>query len=131
VVTVTSAAKRVSEGPTVLVVDDDLDVQSLLAGLLTKAGYKVEVANSGAEAILLLERIEPQVMLVDLLMPGIVGQELLEYLRASPHLANVPVAIVSGSPELAPDGYRLFRKPVSFKSLLEFVKESCITPHQA
>ena len=109
----------------VLVVDDDVDVQTLLSGLLTKAGYRVQVANSGAEAILLLEEIEPSVMLVDLLMPGIVGQELLEYVRASPHLANVPVAIVSGSPDLAPDGYRLFKKPVSFRSLLAFVEESC------
>jgi CheY-like chemotaxis protein len=114
---------------TVLVVDDDPDIRSLLSGLLSKAGYHVEMACSGAEAILMLEQMPtPAALLVDLLMPGIVGQELLEYVRATPRLATIPVAIVSGSPELAPSGYRLFKKPVAFRELLAFVRQSCPEP---
>lgn len=90
-------------------VDDDPDVRSLLSALLSKAGYRVE---SGAEAILMLEEMDvPVALLVDLLMPGIVGQELIEYVRATPRLATIPVAIVSGSPELAPAGYRFLESP--------------------
>jgi CheY-like chemotaxis protein len=108
----------------VLVVDDDRDVRELLCELFARSGYDVEVACNGAEAIDQLERSTPAAILVDLVMPGIVGQELLEYVESADHLAGVPVAIVSGSPHLAPQGYRVFRKPLEFRSLLAFVRAS-------
>lgn len=108
-----------------LVVDDDRDVRDLLCDLFARAGYDVDVAGNGAEAIDSLEQATPPAaILVDLLMPGIVGQELLEYVESAAHLVDVPVAIVSGSPHLAPDGYRVFGKPLQFGSLLEFVRAS-------
>jgi CheY-like chemotaxis protein len=107
----------------VLVVDDDRDVQDLLSDLFRRAGYDVEVAGNGADAIDTLEHsAPPAAILVDLLMPGVVGQELLEYVQSSDHLADVAVAIVSGSPHLAPSGFRVFGKPIEFGTLLEFVR---------
>ena len=50
------------------------------------------------------------------------GVELLEYLAHEPRLANIRVAIVSASPELAPEGYRVFAKPLDLPSLLEFLR---------
>jgi CheY-like chemotaxis protein len=109
----------------VLVVDDDRDVQELLRDLFRRAGYDVDVAGNGADAIDALERsAAPAAILVDLMMPGIVGQELLEYVQSADHLAEVPVAIVSGSPHLAPRGFRVFGKPIEFGSLLEFVRDA-------
>jgi CheY-like chemotaxis protein len=62
-------------------------------------------------------------MIVDLLMPGVVGQELLEFVRDEPSLAQVRVAIVTGSPKLAPAGYTVFPKPLDVARLLAFLRD--------
>ena len=112
--------------PTVLVVDDDPDIRMLLGELFVKAGFHVEVAVDGAAAILFLEHnAAPSAIVLDLLMPGIVGSSVLAYLSSQPGLSGVPVAIVSSSPHLAPDGYALFKKPLQFAPLLEFVRGAC------
>ena len=110
----------------ILIVEDDADIQAALSDLFTAEGYEVDIAESGVEAITMLESGDrPCVMLVDLLMPGIVGQELLEYIHDDVRLAAIPVAIVSGAPQLAPSGYQVFRKPLSLRPLLDFVREGC------
>ena len=112
--------------PTVLIVDDDPDIRMMLCELFAREGFQVETANDGAAAILFLESHEPPAAIVlDLLMPGIVGSSVLAYLSGRPGLADVPVAIVSSSPHLAPGGYPLFKKPLRFAPLLEFVRTAC------
>lgn len=121
-----ASKERSVDRPTLLVVDDDPDIRMLLYELFGKAGYSVEVANDGAAAILFLEHNQaPDAIVLDLLMPGIVGSSVLAYLSSQPELANVPVAIVSSSPHLAPAGYALFKKPLQFAPLLEFVRKAC------
>ncbi len=112
--------------PTVLVVEDDVDTRGLLTDLLTDNGYCVSAVANGAEAILALdEEAPPSVMLIDLLMPGVVGHELLEFIESEERFASIPIGIVSGSPELAPEGYPLFPKPLNVPPLLEFVRQHC------
>jgi CheY-like chemotaxis protein len=107
----------------ILVVEDDPDIQATLCELFQREGYEVDVVPNGAEAITFLdEHTHPDVVLVDLLMPGVVGNELLEYLHSDADLSAIPVAIVSGSPQLAPEGYKVFRKPIQVGPLLEFVR---------
>src|SRR5215216_1217789 len=102
-----------------MIVDDDADMQGLLGELLQNEGYEVDIASNGAEAINLLDSSDrPCAVLVDLLMPGLVGQELIEYMRSDDKLSTIPLAIVSGSPQLAPEGYRVFTKPVEAQALL-------------
>jgi CheY-like chemotaxis protein len=114
--------------PTVLIVDDDPDIRMLLYELFARAGFRVEVAMDGASAILFLEHHQPPAAIIlDLLMPGIIGSSVLAYLSSRPVLADVPVAIVSSSPHLAPQGYPLFKKPLQFAPLLEFVRTACDT----
>jgi CheY-like chemotaxis protein len=109
-----------------LVVDDDPDVRMLLCELFSKEGFHVNVATDGAAAILFLEQnAPPSVIVLDLLMPGILGTSVLQYVESRPSLGHVPVAIVSSSPHLAPRGYQLFQKPIKFKPLLEFVLTAC------
>ncbi len=104
----------------------------LLCELFARAGYRVDVAMDGAAAILFLEHNEPPAAIIlDLLMPGIIGSSVLAYLASQPVLANVPVAIVSSSPHLAPEGYPLFKKPLQFAPLLEFVRTACDTRRDA
>lgn len=115
----------------ILIVEDDRDARDVLAELLSKEGFTVEVAADAVDAIHLLEapgNEPPRAMLVDLLMPGILGGSLLEYVRDEPHLQNVRVAIVSASPHLAPDGYTVFPKPVDVPRLIEFLRG---TPRRA
>jgi CheY-like chemotaxis protein len=110
----------------VLIVEDDPEIQAALEELLMVEGYEVDLAANGADAIEYLEGdARPCAVLVDLLMPGIVGQELLEYLRDDDRLASIPVAIVSASPQLAPQGYKVFRKPLDLRPLLDFLREGC------
>jgi len=98
----------------------------LLCDLFKREGYRVDVATDGAAAISFLERhAPPSVILLDLLMPGILGTSVLQYLGSKPALEHVPVAIVSSSPDLAPSGYALFTKPLKFAPLLAFVREAC------
>ncbi len=105
----------------VMIVDDDGDIRDALATLFELHGFDTELAADGAHAIELLEGgFKPDVIFVDLLMPGIVGQELLEYLKSEERFLGVPIAIVSASPELAPPGYAVFPKPVTAKTLIDF-----------
>lgn len=98
----------------------------MLCELFANEGFQVESASDGAAAILFLEsHTAPAAVVLDLLMPGIVGSSVLSYMADRPSLANVPVAIVSSSPHLAPDGYPLFQKPLRFAPLLEFVRTAC------
>lgn len=107
----------------VLIVEDDDALRIALDQLFSDAGYSVAVAANGVDAVEWLEHDVPRAVVLDLLMPGIVGQELLEELRATPELSAVPVAVISGSPELAPEGYTVFPKPIDQAALLEFVGE--------
>ena len=112
--------------PTVLIVDDDPDIRMLLRDLFMREGFRVDVATDGAAAITFLEHNEPpSAILLDLLMPGILGSSVLAYIGSKPGLESVPVAIISSSPPLAPRGYQLFKKPLRFAPLLEFVRKAC------
>jgi CheY-like chemotaxis protein len=114
----------VQDRPHVLIVEDDPGIRDALADLLHAEGYETDLATNGAEAIDFLETTRrPSAVLVDLLMPGIVGQELLEYLRGDAALASIPVAIFSASPQLAPPGYAVFRKPLDLPPLLAFLRQ--------
>lgn len=98
----------------------------LLCDLFAREGFRVDVAIDGASAISFLEQHEPpSAILLDLLMPGILGTSVLAYLGSKSRFENIPVAIVSSSPDLAPRGYRLFKKPLKFAPLLEFIRNAC------
>jgi CheY-like chemotaxis protein len=127
---VTVTNERSVNPPTLLIVDDDPEIRMLLSDLFTREGFRVDVADDGAAAILFLEHHEPPAAIVlDLLMPGILGSSVLAYLGTKPTLERVPVAIVSSAPQLAPEGYASFKKPLKFQPLLEFVRTACESDH--
>lgn len=77
----------------VLVVDDEPTVRSWLSALLADEGYVVEEASDGAMALAVLRTFRPDVILLDLIMPGMNGRELLLELREDPRLARIPVVV--------------------------------------
>ncbi|WP_455713968.1 response regulator transcription factor [Anaerosporobacter sp.] len=83
----------------ILIVEDDSDINSLLSKILNAADYKTNQAFSGTEAKLLLEKELPDLILLDLMLPGISGKELLYEIREEMH-ADIPVLILSAKSSL-------------------------------
>jgi adenylate cyclase len=90
-------------GKRVLVVDDDLEARSLLAKILKEEDAEVVSAASGDEAMSLIAQVPPDLVLLDLMMPGMSGFEMVARLRASPSGATIPVMIVSAKELTAED----------------------------
>ncbi len=79
----------------VLVVDDDQDNREMLAEYLTLVGCTVATASSGVEALVVAEAMRPQVMLMDLALPGIDGWEATRRVKAHPLLKQTVVIAVT------------------------------------
>ncbi|MEK7209206.1 MAG: response regulator [Patescibacteria group bacterium] len=80
---------------TVLIVEDDEFLRSLTAKRIEKEGYGVEVAVDGENAITVLETLKPDLILLDLLLPGKDGFEVLKKIRSNEAVKAVPVIIFS------------------------------------
>lgn len=78
----------------ILVIEDDADINQLLARILKREGYEVIQAYSGTEAILLLEKGVPDLILLDLMLPGMSGEKVTEYIRKEKGY-NVPIIVLS------------------------------------
>ncbi len=77
----------------VLVVDDDAVVRTVVAHSL--AGYEVRMASSGEEGLREAAEFQPDLVLLDVVMPGLSGLEVLERLRADPGTARLPVIMLT------------------------------------
>lgn len=73
----------------ILIIDDDLHIGNVLEETLTNEGYGVARAYSGTEAILVLSQTKPDLVLLDLTLPGLSGEEVL------PHIKGIPVIVMS------------------------------------
>lgn len=110
---------------TVLVVDDDPAALHIIGSHLTRAGYKVIYAESGAKALALARTHQPDAITLDIMMPQMDGWSVLVALKKEPDLADIPVVIVSVSNEKAL-GFTLgasgmLTKPVDRNELTAFV----------
>ena len=85
-----------SESPLVLVVDDTPQNVKLLTDTLeARGGYRVVSASSGAEALALLERASPDIVLLDVVMPNMSGYEVCERIRRRDETALLPIVMVT------------------------------------
>lgn len=83
----------------ILIIEDDTDINHLLSRILKKAGYEVTPAFSGTEAQLRLEKEVPNLILLDLMLPGVTGEEVIKYVREELH-QNVPIIVISAKTAL-------------------------------
>jgi adenylate cyclase len=87
-------------GARILIVEDAANDIRLLGTLLSEQGYGVSIARSGEEAIEQIERECPNLVLLDVILPGLSGYELCERIRASPSTRDLPVLMITA---LQPD----------------------------
>jgi CheY-like chemotaxis protein len=78
-----------------LVVDDNPDAREILDLALTRFGFEVELACDGAEALESTKKRVPDLMMLDLMMPGVNGFQVLSRLRALPETRHIPVIVIS------------------------------------
>jgi DNA-binding response OmpR family regulator len=107
----------------ILVVDDDGDARELFAAALKQAGYAVDLASDGTEALAQAKAVRPDLVLTDLQMPGINGIDLIRYLHAIDE--TLPVVLTTGRETrdlcTAADSYgavACLPKPVNLDELL-------------
>lgn len=85
---------------TIMVVEDDADINNLLAKMLRQADYQVLQVYSGSEAVLRLQQDRPDLLLLDLMLPGMSGSDVLAHMRKELAL-DVPVIVLSEKNALA------------------------------
>lgn len=107
---------------TVLLIEDDVEARELLSDLLSLHGATVVSVGTCAAGIALLEGgMVPDVILSDVKLPDDLGTIVLAYIDARPQLRHTRTALVTGSPELAPRGAKVFVKPIKVAELIAFV----------
>lgn len=82
-------------GDKVLAVDDELQMRDLLNLFLTRDGYDVLLASNGEDAIELAKKENPQIILLDIKMPGINGIEVCRRLKADRKTQSIPIIVIS------------------------------------
>ncbi len=80
---------------TILLVEDDADIASMFSMVLEQAGFKVEVVETGNETMASLNQSLPDLILLDLVMPDMDGYQVLEIIRNTKKLKQVPVYVFS------------------------------------
>jgi CheY-like chemotaxis protein len=87
-------------GEKILVVDDDPDIVAYLCSLLEDHGFSSESASNSRLALKVLSTYRPDAVLVDVLMPGRSGLDLLVTLRRDPRWAGTPIVVVTGNDQV-------------------------------
>ncbi len=85
--------------PRVIVIEDDADIAAVVAYQLTRAGYRVETAANGTEGLDALHRDVPDLVVLDRMLPGLSGDEVLRAIRREAATRSVPVLVVSAKRE--------------------------------
>jgi len=116
----------------ILVVDDEADARSFICAVLEDNGATLLEASDGDEAMAVARREVPDLITLDITMPGKDGGEVFEELRNDPTLRDIPVCIISAHPDLRrliyqrtvppPEGY--LDKPIDEKDLLLNVRKT-------
>lgn len=112
----------------ILIVDDVADNLFLLQTILESEGYLVDTAEDGITALHKLQDSLPDLVLLDIMMPGLNGYEVTQKIRQNQQFASLPIVLLTAHDEFLHRPYQeigandLIRKPVDFDELLEKVE---------
>jgi CheY-like chemotaxis protein len=112
----------------VLVVEDDPDLRDMTADVLRDEGYEVRLAEDGAAALALLRRCQPDLILLDLMMPRLDGWSFRKAQLADPTLASIPVIVLSAAFSVARDtsvlqASAVLTKPYDLNQMLDLIAQ--------
>jgi CheY-like chemotaxis protein len=115
---------------TVLIVEDDQEIRELIGDVLTLEGFTVHSMARLPHGLDRIRTIEPDVIVLDLGLPGIGGIELLRIIKEDPKLGSIPIVICSGAVDTIENhrqefedlGIPVLRKPFHLEQLLEAVR---------
>lgn len=93
--TLSPETSPISHGNIALIIDDDPIMLDILENYVSKVGYQVVLANNGIDGLELAQQLQPRVVILDVMMPGIDGWTVLTTLKENQILANIPVIITS------------------------------------
>jgi DNA-binding response OmpR family regulator len=93
----------VADRKRILLVEDDESVRQLVRVTLQMNDFDVVEAKDGLEGLLFLDLHKPDAVVLDLMMPDVGGERMLAQLRATVETKKVPVVIITGKPEVAPE----------------------------
>ena len=121
--------RRPSSARSVLVVDDDRYTTYILKGMLVAAGYAVYLAHDGDAALGMAREKKPDLVTVDLRMPGVDGLAVVEILKHDPDTRKMPIVVLSVSDDrdraVAVGADAFLQKPVDAEPLLETASRAC------
>ena len=120
-----------SERQTIMVVEDDEDLRRLFRTALALSGYDVVEAGDGLEALLRIDHSPPDLVILDLLLPGLSGISVHQEIAAQAVTRQIPVVVITGS-TVDPadlDVACFLRKPVSPDQLVQTVR-TCLRSAQ-
>ncbi|MFP5265067.1 MAG: response regulator transcription factor [Blastocatellia bacterium] len=111
----------------ILVIEDDEYSRDALAHLLVAEGYQAQSASDGETGLEKAHEVQPDVIVLDLNLPGIDGKEVIEKIRGDGPLRSVPILVITGDEasagqaavDLGADGY--LTKPVEFDDLINAI----------
>lgn len=107
----------------VLIVDDEFDIRQAVAEVLAEEGHQVLSAGDGAEALAYLREFHPNLVLLDLMMPGMNGWEFRAAQKGDPEIRSIPVVILSAlGREGGIDADGFMQKPFDLDDLLATVQ---------
>jgi CheY-like chemotaxis protein len=117
-----------SQGGRVLLVDDELSSAEVLGLILAGEDFQVTLAADARQALARLDDAAPDILVIDFMMPGMNGADLVKAIRAIPPYENVPVVLISGAPEAALRRYNVkydafLRKPFGLELFLRTLQE--------
>ncbi len=111
---------------TVLIVDDEFDLSGTLRSILEGEGYRTDVCANGKEALAHLAAHQPDLLVMDVMMPLVSGIEVLRTMRQTPGLDRIPVILMSSvQPGVRREDYgwqAFLRKPFSLEALVKSVE---------
>ncbi|HUP64627.1 MAG TPA: response regulator [Thermoanaerobaculia bacterium] len=115
----------------ILVVDDDLPLRGMLSAVLRRHGFQVYLAGDGGEAQRALMLHHPDLILLDLMMPGINGWDFLQRLRETGLIGKTPIIVISAHLRKEPQAVlqmgvaAILPKPFNLDDLVELIEHLC------
>lgn len=113
----------------VLIVEDTPEMAKSIARTLKRKGYEVEIASDGLKAGVLLSTFNPTVMTLDLMMPGLNGLEVLDYVKSNENLSKIKILVISAlgidalEDAIAKGADNYLQKPFESSDLVEAVEK--------